>query len=135
MKIAYIEEKLFTQEQIQQLFLSINWMSGQYPSRLYDALMHSSTVITAWSGKNLVGLVRVLDDGGMLAYLHYLLVHPDYQGQGIAHHLVDMVKEKYRDFLYLEVMPEDSNNVPFYKRHGFSRMEDGTAMIIMNTAI
>ncbi len=28
----------------------------------------------------LVGLIRALDDGEMVAFLHYLLVHPDYQG-------------------------------------------------------
>ena len=28
------EEKIFTQEQVQQLFLSINWVSGNYPKRL-----------------------------------------------------------------------------------------------------
>ena len=30
-------------------------------------------------------------------------------------------KEKYKDFMYIEGMPEDKNNVPFYEKHGFSR--------------
>ena len=42
--VQYTEEKRFTQEQVQQLFLSVGWVSGQYPQRLYKALMHSSTV-------------------------------------------------------------------------------------------
>jgi len=37
----YTEEKIFTQEQVQQLFLSVNWISGNYPERLYKALMGS----------------------------------------------------------------------------------------------
>lgn len=45
--VQYTEEKRFTQEQVQQLFLSVGWVSGQYPQRLYKALMHSSTVLTA----------------------------------------------------------------------------------------
>ena len=32
--LKYTEEKIFTQEQVQQLFSSINWVSGNYPKRL-----------------------------------------------------------------------------------------------------
>ena len=55
-------------------------------------------------------------------------LHPDYQGYGIAKNLLERIKEKYRDFLYIELMPEDKNNVPFYEKHGFEVMEGGTAM-------
>ena len=128
MDIRYIEEKVFTQKQIEELFLSVNWISGKYPDRLYKALLESSTVITAWDKERLVGLVRVLDDGGMLAYMHYVLVHPDYHGNGIAGVMVEKVKEKYRHYLYLEVMPEESKNASFYEHFGFQKMKDGVAM-------
>ena len=130
--LRYTEEKIFTQEQVQQLFLSINWVSGNYPKRLYKALMNSSTVLTVWEGDFLVGLIRVLDDTEMLAQIHYVLVHPDYQGKGIASKMLEYIKEKYKDFMYLEVMPEDKNNVSFYKKNGFSLMENGVAMQICN---
>ena len=60
--IKYTEDKIFTQEELQRLFLSVGWISGEYPARLYKALMNSSTVITAWDENKLVGLARVLDD-------------------------------------------------------------------------
>lgn len=107
-------------------------VSGKYPERLYKALMGSSTVFSAWDGDRLVGLVRVLDDTEMVAYMHYVLVDPEYQGHGIAGHLVGMVKERYRDYLYIEVMPEESKNATFYQKHSFSIMEDGAAMQIRN---
>lgn len=132
MGIIYTEEKRFTKEQVQALFLSIHWESGAYPERLYKALMHSETVVTAWDGEDLVGLVRVLDDSSMLAYIHYVLVRPDHQGQGIAGHMLAMVKEKYRDYLYLEVMPEESKNAAFYEKHGFRQMADGACLQIVN---
>lgn len=72
--IAYTTERKFTQEQVESLFLSIGWVSGQYPAQLYQALLHSSYVLTAWDGERLVGLIRGIDDGGMTAFLHYLLV-------------------------------------------------------------
>ena len=94
--------------------------------------MHSSTVITVGDQARLVGLVRVLDDSAMMAYIHYVLVHPDYQGQGIAGKMIEMVKEKYKDYLYIEVMPEESKNALFYQKFGFKIMEDGVAMQICN---
>ncbi|NEG88432.1 GNAT family N-acetyltransferase [Bifidobacterium aerophilum] len=132
MAIAYTEERNFTKDQVQQLFRSVGWVSGEYPDQLYKALMGSSTVVSAWDGDRLVGLVRALDDGAMLAYMHYVLVDPAYQGHGIAGHMVRMIQEKYRDFFYVEVMPEESKNASFYERFGFKVMTDGVAMQTVN---
>ena len=119
MEIKYTEEKYFTKEQIQELFLSVNWISGNYPERLYKALKNSSTVLTAWDNDKLVGLIRVLDDTEMVAFIHYVLVNPNYQGHGIAGKMVEMVKKKYKDYLYIELMPEERKNASFYEKHGF----------------
>lgn len=132
MRIIYTEEKIFTQEEVQELFLAVGWLSGQYPRRLYKALKNSSTVITAWDGNKLIGLVRVLDDSEMVAYMHYVLVNPDYQGQKIAATMIGMIKEKYKEYLYLEIMPEESKNAAFYQKFGFEIMEDGVAMQLSN---
>ena len=127
MMIKFTEEKKFTKEDVQTLFLSIGWVS-----RLYKALWNSSTVLTAWDGSKLVGLVRVLDDSELVAYIHYVLVDPNYQGQGIAGNLIYMIKEKYKNYLYIEVMPEERKNASFYEKHGFTMMNDGCAMQICN---
>ncbi|MCH3972753.1 MAG: GNAT family N-acetyltransferase [Oscillospiraceae bacterium] len=130
MEIKYTEDKIFTMEQTEKLFLSVGWVSGQYPERLYKALINSSTVITAWDGDRLVGLVRLLDDTEMVAYMHYVLVNPDYHGHGIASKMIELVKEKYKNYLYIEIMPEESKNASFYQKHGFQIMADGVAMQI-----
>lgn len=130
--IEYTDVKKFTQDQVERLFLSVGWVSGKYPERLHKALLGSSTVLTAWDGERLAGLVRVLDDGEMMAYMHYVLVDPEYQGHGIAGHLVEMVKGRYSNYFYIEVMPEESRNASFYQKHGFAIMPDGVAMQICN---
>lgn len=132
MQIIYKDEKCFTKEQVRDLFLSVNWISGEYPEQLYKALLNSQTVFTAWDGDKLVGLVRAMDDGVMLAYMHYALVHPDYHGQGIAGKMIKMVQEKYKDYLYIELMPEESKNAAFYQRFGFEIMDDGVPMLSVN---
>ena len=134
MAITYTEEKKFTQDEVQALFRSVGWVSGEYPSRLHKALLHSSTVITAWDGERLVGLVRLIDDSELVAYMHYVLVHPDYHGHGIAGHMLGMVKEKYKDYLYIEIMPEERKNAAFYERFGFTVMQDGVPIQLCNFA-
>lgn len=132
MGITYTDRKDFTAEQLERLFLSVNWVSGKYPQRLLRALKNSPTVFTAWDGGRLAGLIRVIDDGELLAQIHYLLVDPQYQGQGIAGRLLEMVKERYKNYLYLEVMPEERRNAAFYEKHGFALMKDGCALQIAN---
>lgn len=40
--------------------------------------------ISAWDGEKLIGLINALDDGELTAYVHYLLVNPEYQKDGIG---------------------------------------------------
>lgn len=46
--------------------------------------------------------------------------------------MIEYIKEKYKNFLYIEGMPEDKKNVPFYVKHGLSVMENGAAIQICN---
>ena len=55
--------------------------------------MNSSRVISAWDGDRLVGLIRVMDDSELVCFINYVLVHPDYHGQGIAGYLLETVKK------------------------------------------
>lgn len=92
--IEFTEEKRFNQKQVEKLFLSVGWVSGKYHEKLFSALMNSQTVISAWCGDELVGLIRALDDGAMVAFLHYALIKPEFQGRGIAGELLRRIKEK-----------------------------------------
>lgn len=130
--ISYTDEKSFSMEDVQNLFLSVKWISGKYPERLHKALLNSSTVFSAWENDRLVGLIRVLDDSEILAFIHYVLVDPEYQGLGIAGNLVEMVKEKYKSYMYIELMPEERKNASFYQKHGFKIMNDDVAMQLVN---
>ena len=68
MAIVYRETKEFAADEIERLFLSVNWESGRYPDRIVRGLRNSSAVISAWDGDKLVGLVRGLDDGETVAF-------------------------------------------------------------------
>lgn len=119
MAIVYKETREFTARQLETLFLSVHWESGRYPEKLVRAMRNSQQVISAWDGERLIGLIRGLDDGETVAFIHYFLVDPDYQGMHIGAELMCRLLEKYRDFLHIKVMPSDPKTAPFYEKFGF----------------
>lgn len=130
MEIRYSDKREFTEKQAEELFLSVNWASGKHPDRLYKALQSCETVFTAWDGERLVGLANAIDDGAMTAYVHYLLVHPDYQGAGIGRELTEMMKRLYEDFLYLFLVAENPPLVGYYEELGFTKQNETSVMEI-----
>lgn len=44
--------------------------------------------------------------------------------------MIERIKERYKKYLYIEGMPEEKANVPFYVKHGFRVMENGAAIQI-----
>ena len=82
-EIIYKEIHEFELEDLEDLFLSVEWSSGHFPEKLQIAMRNFETVISAWDGDKLVGMICEMDDGIMTAYIHYLLVRQDYQNQGI----------------------------------------------------
>lgn len=130
MHIVYKQIKDFNITQIERLFLSVDWYSGKFPAKLLIALKNSTRVISAWDEDRLVGLIRGLDDGIWQANIDCLLVDPEYQSNGIATTLLEMIKEEYKDFLYLNVAPDEKANVEFYQKREFQILEEGTTMQI-----
>ena len=121
MSITYTDKKEFSVSDLQQLFQSVNWMSANYPERLKKAMDNCETVFSAWDNSKLVGLVNAIDDGELTAYVHYLCVNPDYQGQGIGGLLLDKIKEKYKDYLYIIVIAENEGLIKYYSKNGFQK--------------
>ena len=126
--ITYRETKDFTERELERLFLSVGWESGRYPEQLRRGMKNSGVVISAWDGEKLIGLVRGLDDGETVAFLHYLLVAPAYQGSHIGQELMERILEKYRHMLHVKIMPSDPKTIPFYERFGFVAGGNYTAM-------
>lgn len=129
MNIIYRDTKEFSESDLGRLFLSVNWESGRYPEKLQAAMRDYGSVFSAWDGDRLVGLVSVMDDGIMNSYIQYVLVDPEFQGQGIGKHLLAMVKERYADFMRTVIVAYN-NRVSFYETCGFSKGEGKSPMFI-----
>lgn len=118
MNITYSTTRLFEPADLQGLFLSVQWSSGNFPDKLALAMRNSHHVVSAWDGQTLVALMNALADGVMTAYFHYLLVRPEYQSKGIGKALVESMLHKYRDYARKIVIAYD-DELEFYRRCGF----------------
>lgn len=129
MDIRYSDTHDFSREDLERLFLSVEWSSGHYPDKLVIAMKNFETVYSAWDGDRLVGMICAMDDGVMTAYVHYLLVDPEYHGRQIGRTLVESVKKKYKDYLRIALIAYDKER-SFYENCGFKKGEDESPMFI-----
>ena len=129
MNIEYKNTQKFEAKELQDLFLSVKWESGQYPEKLVIAMEHSDTVFSGWENEKLIGLINTLDDGVMTAYVHFLLVDPAYQGKGIGKELLRMTIDKYKDYMRI-VLVSDDKETGFYQNSGFISAKGTTPMFI-----
>ncbi|MDO4526294.1 MAG: GNAT family N-acetyltransferase, partial [Bacteroidales bacterium] len=127
--IQYREIHEFDQKELQDLFLSVKWSSGHFPEKLVVAMRNFSTVYSALDGDKLVGMICAMDDGIMNAYIHYLLVRPEYQDQAIGRRLVEMTRDHYKDYLRIVVVAYDEE-MHFYEHCGFKKADGASAMFI-----
>lgn len=128
-EIVYKDTHKFTEKQLKDLFLSVDWSSGHFPDKLVLAMKNFETVYSAWNNNELVGLICVMDDGVMTAYVHYLLVKPEYQDKNIGKNLVEKVTTKYKDYLRIVVVAYDGE-IGFYEKCGFEKADDASPMFI-----
>ena len=129
MDIVYKDIHEFKTEDLESLFLSVEWSSGHYPEKLVVAMQNFETVYTAWDGNQLVGLICAMDDGIMTAYVHYLLIRLEYQHLGIGRKLVEMIKEHYHEYLRIVIVAYN-DELDFYKSCGFKKADDASPMFI-----
>ncbi len=129
-KYLITDERSCSEEQLKELFESVGWLSANYADRMVEAFRHS-TVITAWEDDHLIGLVDAIDDGSLIAYIHYLLIHKDYQKMGLGKDLIACLREKYQDYLYVIVICEEKKNITFYEKLGFEVAEGATPLQIL----
>ena len=129
MNSEYKDIHNFECEELERLFLSVECSSGHFPYKLAVAMKNFNTVYSAWDGNKLVGMICVMDDGIMNAYVHYLLVDPDYHGKTIGRTLVNMVKEKYKEYMRIVVVAYD-DELHFYEACGFEKSNNASPMFI-----
>lgn len=116
--ITFSERRDIDINQIVPVYKANNWSSANKPKVLYQALLNSHYLVSAWDNDKLVGISNAISDGFLVVYYSHLLIHPDYQGLGIGKKLVEMLQKKYAGF-HMQVLVADGKAIAFYEKCGF----------------
>jgi len=134
MDIRYNSDiEAMTKDALQELFLSVKWESGNYPDELLQSIRGSHSIVAAWDGDKLVGLINALSDGILTVYFHYMLVDPGYQGEGIGMNMMKMMLDRYSG-CKTKVLISYGSAIDFYRKCGFS-MEDGATPMFISELV
>jgi GNAT superfamily N-acetyltransferase len=118
--VTYREDRYLPYAQLIALYRANKWSSAKNGKVLRKALLGSHSLVTAWSGKTLVGLGNAISDGFLVAYYSHLLVLPGFQGKGVGREIIRRLKKKYKSF-HQHILVADGKAVGFYKKCGFER--------------
>jgi len=132
MSIQYKDFNILSKDQVFHLYEEAGW--NNYTKDIKNVLFgiqNSAFVYTAWDGRLLIGLVRVVSDNYTIAYIQDLLVLEKYQKQGIGKHLMDTVKKKYSHVRQLVLLTDENGPLPFYESLGFKEVSKNHCLSYM----
>jgi GNAT superfamily N-acetyltransferase len=127
--ITFSEDRAISIEQVLPLYELNGWSSAHKPQALHQALLNSHGLVLAWESERLVGLGNAISDGFLVVYYPHLLIHPDYQGQGIGKGIMARLKNRYEN-MHMQMLVADGDAIAFYEKCGFTRAGKTASMWI-----
>jgi len=118
--------------QLQELFnLTAFWAKGRSIQDWGVAIANSEPVISTWDGELLIGFARATSDGIYRATIWDVVIHPDYQGNGLGSKLVETVLSHPRMQKVERVYLMTTHQQDFYEKIGF-QVNNTTTMVLYN---
>ena len=111
-------------DELVDIFKSVGWPQAEFPQKLFAALANSQELVTAFVDGKLVGIANAVGDDNFYAYIHWLIVHKDFQGKGIAHKLSETLLERLETSNQVFVIAS-KHMTDFWKSFGFVILQDG----------
>ena len=121
-----IKEYRFDREETLRLYESVGWTAyTAEPEKLQSAFENSLSVLGAFDGEKLLGIIRAVGDGASIVFIQDILVFPEYQRNGVGRALMNALLEKYRGVRQIELATDDvPETLEFYKALGFQEMSE-----------
>jgi ribosomal protein S18 acetylase RimI-like enzyme len=116
-----ILERIPSANEYNQLRQSVGWST--YESDVIEkALPNSLYSVCAFINNEIVGMARVIGDGGLVYYIQDVIIKPEYQRQGIGKTLMNKIMEFVRIHAsrnsIIGLMSSKSGE-QFYEQYGF----------------
>lgn len=122
MSIEYRSDAILDVQQVIDLYNSTTLGARRpvdKPDVFREMIDKSTIVITAWDDEKLVGLARALSDLVYVTYLADLVVHENYQQQGIGKKLIDLTQAQAAPECMLVLLAAPLAN-DYYPKLGFT---------------
>ena len=122
MEVILKEYTGYNEEEILGLYASLGWTNyTDKPEMLKNAYLNSLKIYGAYVDGKLVGIIRAVGDGFSVLFIQDLLVHPDFQRNGIGTLLLKRMLKEYENVYQMHLITEDSEKtISFYKSLGFT---------------
>ncbi len=110
----------YNEEEILSLYRSVGWTAyTDQPERLRLGFEGSLSVLAAYEGERLLGIVRAVGDGQTVVLIQDILVFPQFQRRGVGSALLEAMLTRYRDVRQIELFTDDTpGTLAFYKSMG-----------------
>lgn len=115
--LTFESDASLTPDEVNAAYAWAEWPSRE-AWRIEEASRRSRWLAARDPDGRLVGIARVLDDGGLYATVWDLLVHPDWRGRGIGTRLMELALEACRDRRLVALVATPMAR-PLYERLGF----------------
>ncbi|WP_244093888.1 GNAT family N-acetyltransferase [Jeotgalibacillus sp. R-1-5s-1] len=111
--------------QMKEVYESVGWMKHTelQIERVFQASTH---YILAKHDHRIIGFSRALSDGVFNAAIYDVVVHQEYQGQGIAQEMMERLIHELGDLSCIHLI-STTGNEKFYKKTGFQKVVTGMA--------
>lgn len=116
-----IDQRQLNQADVLALYQAVGWnMYTRDPKKLERAIAQSLSVLGAYDGDRLVGLIRAVGDGETILFIQDLLVLFSYQRQGIGRQLVNALVDQFPQVRQRVLLTDDQPQTrAFYENIGF----------------
>ena len=116
-------EKTPSPEEYNRLRTAVGW--GAYDAGVIESFLPNSFYcVCAYSGEKMVGMARVIGDGGLVFYIQDVIVLPEFQGRGIGSQMMEKVMayiENHAHHNTIIGLMSAIGKEAFYERYGFTR--------------
>jgi GNAT superfamily N-acetyltransferase len=121
-----IVERLPTVEEHRALFEAVGW-TPYAPEAAEIALRHSLHGVLALHEGQVIGIGRVVGDGGKFFYIQDFAVRPEHQGRGVGTRMLERLLVWIKAHAPHEAFVglfATGTAIPFYQKHDFDERRD-----------
>ncbi|MCA1062560.1 GNAT family N-acetyltransferase [Rossellomorea sp. AcN35-11] len=111
--------------EIKEIYHSVGWKKHS-DEAIEKVFIRSDILSLAICCGKVVGVGRALTDGVFNATIYDVVVHREYQGNGIASLIMDDLLKKLQEISCV-LLISTTGNEEFYKKHGLKKVKTGMA--------